>query len=232
MKLLLENWRKHKKYLKDHPYMEPDGLQEEQKEIKKVVSFDFDNTLALSQWDDNLDEFVYVGTHKEMLAKLKKYGYDRSYTVYVITSRHGNKEERIPEEHPNGKAVQEYLDEQGIIVDGVYFTNGQLKKEKLIELEVDIHHDDDPEEVRAAEEADVEVVVSDPYGDYKRLQKTLNEEEPFQKAVKKNYRKMKIRLVGKGGNKYVSAGMKKPSYARSKSAPPGFGGSLEEGEGK
>lgn len=60
----------------------------------------------------------------------------------------------------------------------------------------------------------------------------LNEEEPFQKAVKKNYRKMKIRLVGKGGNKYTSAGMKKPSYARSKSAPPGFGGSLEEGEGK
>ena len=28
MKLLFENWRKHKKYLKDHPYMEPDGLQE------------------------------------------------------------------------------------------------------------------------------------------------------------------------------------------------------------
>ena len=28
MKKLFENWRKHKKYLKDHPYMEPDGLQE------------------------------------------------------------------------------------------------------------------------------------------------------------------------------------------------------------
>lgn len=56
----------------------------------------------------------------------------------------------------------------------------------------------------------------------------LNEEEPFQQAVKKGYRKMKIRLIGKGGNKYVSAGMEKPSYARAKSAPPGFGGSLEE----
>ena len=60
----------------------------------------------------------------------------------------------------------------------------------------------------------------------KRLRKEQN--EPFQKAVKKNYRKMKIRLIGKGGSNYVSAGMKKPSYARSKSAPPGFGGSLEE----
>ena len=60
----------------------------------------------------------------------------------------------------------------------------------------------------------------------KRMQKEQN--EPFQKAVKKNYRKMKIRLIGKGGNKYVSPGMTKPSYNRAKSAPVGFGGSLEE----
>ena len=58
------------------------------------------------------------------------------------------------------------------------------------------------------------------------MQKEQN--EPFQKAVKKNYKKMKIRLIGKGGNKYVSPGMTKPSYDRAKSAPPGFGGSLEE----
>ena len=60
----------------------------------------------------------------------------------------------------------------------------------------------------------------------KRMQKEQN--EPFQKSVKKNHKKMKIRLIGKGGNKYVSSGMTKPSYARAKSAPPGFGGSLEE----
>ena len=60
----------------------------------------------------------------------------------------------------------------------------------------------------------------------KRLRKEQN--EPFQKAVKKNYRKIKIRLIGQGGSSYVSAGMRKPSYDRSKSAPPGFGGSLEE----
>lgn len=45
--------------------------------------------------------------------------------------------------------------------------------------------------------------------------------EPFQKAVKKGHRKMKIRLIGKGGNTYnVGGKMKKPSYKRSKSAPP------------
>ena len=55
--------------------------------------------------------------------------------------------------------------------------------------------------------------------------------EPFQKAVKKNYRKMKMRLIATGPNTYnVGGKMKKPSYKRAKSAPPGFGGSLEESE--
>jgi hypothetical protein len=53
----------------------------------------------------------------------------------------------------------------------------------------------------------------------------LQEEEPFQKKVKAKHRKMKIRLIGKGKNKHnVGNKMKKPSYKRSKSAPPGAGG--------
>jgi hypothetical protein len=45
--------------------------------------------------------------------------------------------------------------------------------------------------------------------------------EPFQKEVKKKHRKMKIRLIGKGGNTYnVGGKMTKPSYKRAKSAPP------------
>ena len=50
--------------------------------------------------------------------------------------------------------------------------------------------------------------------------------EPYQKAVKKNHRKMKMRLIGKGKNTYnVGGKMKKPSYKRSKSAPAAAGGS-------
>ena len=61
------------------------------------------------------------------------------------------------------------------------------------------------------------------------MEKKKNEQtEPYQKKVRAAHKKMKIRLIGKGGSNYVSAGMKKPSYKRSKSAPPGFGGSLEE----
>jgi len=56
----------------------------------------------------------------------------------------------------------------------------------------------------------------------KRMQK-----ENFQTDVKKKHKKMKIRLIGLGGGKNTP-GTTKPSYKRSKSAPPGFGGSLEE----
>jgi hypothetical protein len=50
--------------------------------------------------------------------------------------------------------------------------------------------------------------------------------EPFQRAIKRKHKKMKIRLIGKGDNTYnVTGKMKKPSYERSKSAPAGAGGS-------
>ena len=52
--------------------------------------------------------------------------------------------------------------------------------------------------------------------------------EDFQQDVKKGYSKLKFKMIGQGKNKYNIGGkMKKPSYKRSKSAPPGFGGSLE-----
>lgn len=55
----------------------------------------------------------------------------------------------------------------------------------------------------------------------------------FQKIARKNHRKWKLRLLSKGGQKADSGGSpyrKKPDYNRAKSAPPGFGGSMEESE--
>lgn len=74
---------------------------------------------------------------------------------------------------------------------------------------------------------DVTVTIVNPDGseetklDDDRETLATEQTEPFQKAVKKGHRKMKIRLIGKGGNTYnVGGKMKKPSYKRSKSAPP------------
>tara|TARA_Y100001938_G_C8088494_1_gene433562 strand:- start:305 stop:721 length:417 start_codon:yes stop_codon:yes gene_type:complete len=51
-------------------------------------------------------------------------------------------------------------------------------------------------------------------------------EEDFQDDVKKGHKKMKIRLLKTGGNKTKAAPFNQdPSMERSKSAPPGFGGS-------
>ena len=59
---------------------------------------------------------------------------------------------------------------------------------------------------------------------------TMDEQmEPFQKKMAQGYSKKKKEMIGQGGNKYVSPAYdEKPSYERAKSAPVGFGGSLEE----
>jgi len=53
----------------------------------------------------------------------------------------------------------------------------------------------------------------------------LDEEEEFQTAVKKQRPNMKKKLIGQGKEPNSAPFVKKPSYERSKSAPPGFGGS-------
>jgi|TARA_R110000824_G_scaffold295651_1_gene483955 hypothetical protein len=53
----------------------------------------------------------------------------------------------------------------------------------------------------------------------------LNEEEKFQKRVKKRHSRMKKRLIGLGGQRNVPPFTKKPNYRRGKSSPGGFGGS-------
>ena len=60
--------------------------------------------------------------------------------------------------------------------------------------------------------------------DNENLSIVIKEDEPFQDAVKKGHSKMKMRLVGLGGNKKREKGHTKPSFKRSKSAPPGYGG--------
>ena len=67
--------------------------------------------------------------------------------------------------------IDEFLDKNGLTVDGVYFTNGELKIEKLLELGSSMHHDDDPDEINAAKENGITTVISDPYGDYSSLEK-------------------------------------------------------------
>ena len=101
-------------------------------------------------------------------------------TVYVVTSRY-EKYESSALETPHQKAVQEFLDDQGLNIDGIYFTNGQSKINKLLELGSTMHHDDDPGDIIDAKANDIEAIISDPYGDYGDLEASeikQREQEP------------------------------------------------------
>ena len=173
MKLLFENWRE---------YLEEEN---EEEVAPAIVTFDFDSTLALSRWDDEMDDFVYEGPHQEMIDKLFDY-HKKGAVIYIVTSR--NKELQDEKQRwfintPNSNRPVKYLPDyqmpvwkfvkdNGLPVKDVIFTNGKLKAEAedgLVELGSDIHHDDDPEENAAAEKAGIRTVISDPYGDYEDL---------------------------------------------------------------
>jgi len=163
MKLLFENWRQ---YLKE---------QEE----PVVVTFDFDDTLALSDWDEEEGTWSHAGPHESFIEKLQQHKNNGS-TVYVVTSRN-EKYEPHALENPNQKAVQEFLDEYGIAVDGVYFTNGRPKIETLLQLGSTIHHDDDPGDILDSRANNIEAIISDQYGDYNELEASelqQREQEP------------------------------------------------------
>jgi len=89
-----------------------------------------------------------------------------------------------------------------------------------------ISYEEGAEEEKPVKEPDIEPFDVENDWDSLYDDEILQEEEPYQKKVKKKHRKMKVRLIGKGKNKHnVGKKMKKPSYKRSKSAPPGAGGS-------
>lgn len=155
MKLLFENWHN---YLKEN--------------TQRVVTFDFDDTLALSHWGEEEDDWVHDGPHTPFIEKLKKHKAEGD-TVYIVTSRHEEFETKALKT-PGQYAVSEFVEEYGLPVDGIYFTNGKPKIKTLLMLGSVMHHDDDPEDIKDSLDNGLEAVVSDPYGDYERL-KTAHE---------------------------------------------------------
>ena len=223
------------KYLKDHPYMEPDGLQEEQLEEK----FSKEERKKRAKNCDNPKGFTMKQFCKNQKTRSKK----------GERTNEGKDPKTGTGKKPKGSGRRLYTDENPKDTVSVKFSTVQDIKDTLSKASfkskshkrqsqiINLIHQRVRAAYQNAKDPKVKKRLKKAY-DYaterkeaskrktKRMQKEQN--EPFQKAVKKNYRKMKIRLIGKGGNKYVSPGMTKPSYDRAKSAPPGFGGSLEE----
>ena len=172
------------KYLKDHPYMEPDGLQEA--DPKKGTGKKPKGSGRRLYTDENPKDTVSVKfrTVQDIKDTLSKASFK--------SKSHKRQSQIINLIHQRARAAY------------------QNAKDPKVKKRLKKAYDYATKRKEASKRKT------------KRMQK-----ESFQTDVKKNYKKMKIRLIGLGGGKNTP-GTTKPSYKRSKSAPPGFGGSLEE----
>ena len=137
----------------------------------RVVTFDFDDTLSLSHWDEEKEVFVHDGPHNLFIEKLKEHK-QAGDTVYIVTSRNERFEERALQ-NPAQKSILEFVDEYQLPVDGIYFTNGKSKIETLLNLQSSIHHDDDLEDINDAEANGIKAIISDPYDNIKILKESI-----------------------------------------------------------
>ena len=113
-----------------------------------LVTFDFDNTLTISRWDEEEETFTHVGPNLVMLQCLKAH-LAMGNEVMIVTSRHEKNEDNPPSTFNDSPRVRQFLEEQGILqsISSIHFTNGDWKGPLLEALESSRHHDDDEEEL-------------------------------------------------------------------------------------
>ncbi len=141
MKQILTEWRKY--------IAEEDNLEQ------NTYSFDFDNTLIRYQTLEDGD-VEYIGPHKENIQLAKDLAAEGN-RIIIVTSRFEPTGPKKPwDDAPN---PDELIAEFDLPIEEVHYTNGDLKAQKLVELGVSKHWDDDEDEVAAAAAAGLEAVL-------------------------------------------------------------------------
>jgi len=122
---------------------------------KLNISFDWDNTISMSYLDEDSEEtkFVHQGYNQEYIDKMLNY-IKEGHQVWIVTSRVRDLEDEFPQErityHLRTLGIINYFPPERII-----YTNRELKAPTLLNLEIDLHHDDDLEEIIACKEAGI-----------------------------------------------------------------------------
>jgi 8-oxo-dGTP pyrophosphatase MutT (NUDIX family) len=125
---------------------------------KMKVSFDWDNTISMSYLDEDSVEpkFIHQGYNQEFIDKMMNY-IKEGHEVWIITSRVRDLEDEFPNEritwHLKTLGIINYFPPERII-----YTNRELKAPTLLHLGIDLHHDDDVEEILACREAGIDCV--------------------------------------------------------------------------
>jgi predicted NUDIX family NTP pyrophosphohydrolase len=128
----------------------------------EVITFDFDHTIVKSFLNKSANEeeiYQFGGVNKEIIKRIKSFK-QAGKTVLIVTSRQNHLES-------GDNSVKSLLKRLKIDVDGVFYTNGEPKAQKLYELGSILHFDDDPEERDTIEaykktHRDFNITVKDP----------------------------------------------------------------------
>ena len=120
-----------------------------------VVTFDFDNTIAMSSMDIVDDEVIYTfeGYNNDIVDKIRDHirlGDD----VFIVTSRVKTKEDLFPED-----TIPKHLEKLGLhgyfLPNRLYYTDGQPKLQVLRQIGTELHWDDDVEEMISLKNAGI-----------------------------------------------------------------------------
>ncbi len=111
-----------------------------------TITFDFDNTIAMSHMDLKSKDVKYVfdGYNNKVIQLIQNY-ISKGEDVHIVTSRFEDKEGMFPDD-----TVEKHLEKLALSAyfwpDKVHYTNGAGKREKLEELGSTLHYDDDMQE--------------------------------------------------------------------------------------
>ena len=207
---------------KRNPQANPDLLKENKMKDQPVVSFDFDSTILKKEWDEEEGMDAPVGLDPIAADLIKKERKAGNKVIIVTSRREGYDNEDLFE-------IAKELE-----IEDIHFTNGEDKVKTLLDLGVEKHYDDDSHEHKAIEDKKAEIELPTMFLRENKKEPAikilikkliLQELEAYQKKIQKGYVKKRNKYLTTGPQKAGAPYNKSPKQTRSKSAPPGFGGS-------
>jgi len=193
-----------------------------------------------SEWED-IEELYENLDNDDTENVAKVIIFDDNNQILLLKRSDGNKKWDLPgghlkkgENYEQG-AVREAKEETNLEISGLKHVKTKEKDRIIKYFKTNKYNGEislDPEEhidykwVKIEDLDQYSIIKGMEFVIKSEMKTILQEIEPYQKKVRRKHRRMKFRLIGKGKNKHnVGKKMKKPSYKRSKSAPPGAGGS-------
>ena len=142
--------------------------------MNKTITFDFDNTIAMSYMDDESEEVNYVfQEYNEDILDLIQSHIQNQDSVFIVTSRIETKESMFPED-----TIPKHLERLNLagyfLPNRLYYTNSEPKLNTLRQLGSEMHYDDDVEEITLLKKAGMNVKSSlDFYSDVQTVAKSI-----------------------------------------------------------